>query len=134
MQTDNVGILFLDVSDDGVDAILGFLILGISPSIERQYLDGTLGSLPADVDREIGSHGRIAYEESNKRNQGITYLKYQPKEQETQVDEKKDGKQQAHVGQRGKILRTQTVGIAHQQHNQNRSDVRSRYHSYSKLL
>ena len=107
------------------------LVVGIEAH-ERQ---GAVSSCRSgNVQRTIGANGLIAHKQTSYGNKHPPLLEQQPEHEEAQIDNQEEGKGEPDVGQPGEGRRVQSVGIAHQQHQQNGCHIGSGNHLQCEFL
>ena len=114
LQAHDIGILFLDILQADVMSFIILCLAAEVPGIIRQHLDTSLRRISLHIDRHVLAHRHKSHQESEYRNQGVLGTEDKPKDQEPQIDDEKDGKQQACIGKCRKLCRIQQIRISHQ--------------------
>jgi len=123
LEAHDVGILLLDILEDGVGVSRSVFPPGKIPHVIRQHLDGSGGWFLRDVDGPELPYGHIADDESRQGNQRAARLEYQPKDEEPEIDDQKGRKRQSCVAQQWERVGMQAVRIAHREHQDDARDV-----------
>ena len=86
------------------------------------------------MQREIGGYRIIAHEESQQGHPYEAQAHQCPKQEKQQIDQQKGGESQSDTRQDGMIHRMEPAGIAHQQHHNDRCDIRTDHQICKKLI